>query len=63
MCIYVDIYLGYNKYFILFIDDLTGMTWVVSLISSFQGAEGQSDCTLKALRSDNGGEYTSNDFN
>uniref|UniRef100_A0A0V0HMV8 Putative ovule protein n=1 Tax=Solanum chacoense TaxID=4108 RepID=A0A0V0HMV8_SOLCH len=65
--------LGHNKYFVLFIDDLSRMTWVYflsnksqvfSVFKKFRAfTERQSGCKLKALRSDNGGEYTSNEFN
>ncbi|KAK2404761.1 putative mitochondrial protein [Trifolium repens] len=65
--------LSQNKYFILFIDDLTRMTWVYFLTSKahtfnvfkkFRAmVESQSGCKIKMLRSDNGKEYTSNEFN
>ncbi|KAL4282375.1 hypothetical protein GQ457_03G013570 [Hibiscus cannabinus] len=62
-----------SKYFMLFIDDLTRMCWVyflkskLNVLSTFKEfkifAENQSDCKLKVLRTDNGGEYVSNEFN
>ncbi|KAL4340368.1 hypothetical protein GQ457_08G024390 [Hibiscus cannabinus] len=62
-----------NKHFVLFIDDLTRMCWVYFLKSKLNVlltfkefkifAENQSDCKLKVLRIDNGGEYVSNEFN
>ncbi|GKV37173.1 hypothetical protein SLEP1_g45232 [Rubroshorea leprosula] len=65
--------LSQNRYFILFIDDFTRMTWVYFLGSKGQAlpvfkkfkalVENQSGCRIKKLRSDNGKEYTSNDFN
>ncbi|XP_021629650.1 uncharacterized protein LOC110627609 [Manihot esculenta] len=64
--------LSQNKYFILFINDLTRMTWVYFLSSKSQVfnvfkkfktlIEKQSGCVLKTLRSDNGKEYTSKEF-
>nr|KYP72805.1 Retrovirus-related Pol polyprotein from transposon TNT 1-94 [Cajanus cajan] len=65
--------LSQSKYFLLFIDDLTRMTWVYFLSSKAQTfdvfkkframVESQSGCKIKMLRSDNGKEYTSNEFN
>ena len=61
-----------NKYFVLFIDDLTRITWVYflrskgdvfSVFKKFKAiVETESGCKLKNLRSDNGKEYTSNEF-
>ncbi|GJU62276.1 retrovirus-related pol polyprotein from transposon TNT 1-94 [Tanacetum coccineum] len=61
-----------NKYFVLFIDDYTRMCWVyflsskASIFSIFKSfkklVEVQSGSTLRFLRTDNGGEYTSNEF-
>lgn len=61
-----------NKYFVLFIDDYTRMCWVyflsskASVFSIFKRfkklVEVQSGSTLRILRTDNGGEYTSNEF-
>ncbi|GJU49502.1 retrovirus-related pol polyprotein from transposon TNT 1-94 [Tanacetum coccineum] len=61
-----------NKYFVLFIDDYTRMCWVYflsskasvfSIFKSFKKlVEVQSGSTLRILRTDNGGEYTSNEF-
>ncbi|KAL4274023.1 hypothetical protein GQ457_13G015630 [Hibiscus cannabinus] len=57
-----------SKYFVVLIDDLTRMCWVyflkskLNVLSSFKEfkifAENQSDCKLKVLRIDNGGEYS-----
>ncbi|KAL4346609.1 hypothetical protein GQ457_17G009640 [Hibiscus cannabinus] len=62
-----------NKYFVLFIDDLTRMCWVhfskskLNVLSTFKEfkifVENQSNCKLKVLRTDNDGEYVSNEFN
>ena len=62
-----------SKYFILFIDDFTRMTWVYflkqksevfSIFKKFKAlVEAQSGCFLKKLRTDNGKEYTSAEFN
>ncbi|KAL4362450.1 hypothetical protein GQ457_04G012430 [Hibiscus cannabinus] len=64
--------LGGNKYFILFIDDFTRMTWVYFMIEKSEVfkvfkkfkalAEVQSGCKLQKLRSDRGKEYTSTEF-
>lgn len=61
-----------NRYFILFIDDYTRMTWVYfmrqksavfSIFKKFKSlVEKQSGCHIKTLRSDNGTEYTSKEF-
>ncbi|TXG63903.1 hypothetical protein EZV62_010897 [Acer yangbiense] len=65
--------LSENKYFILFINDLTRMTWVYFLSSKAQTfnvfkkframVESDSGCNIKKLWLDNGNEYTSNEFN
>lgn len=62
-----------NKYFLIFIDDFTRMTWVYfmkqksevfSISKKFQMyVERQSGFLIKVLRSDRGGEYNSNEFN
>ncbi|KAL4352088.1 hypothetical protein GQ457_06G029360 [Hibiscus cannabinus] len=64
--------LGGNKYFILFIDDFTRMTWVYfmkeksevfKVFKKFNAlAEVQSGGKLQKLRSDRGKEYTSTEF-
>ncbi|KAL4387685.1 hypothetical protein GQ457_09G013510 [Hibiscus cannabinus] len=64
--------LGGNKYFIIFIDDFTRMTWVYfmkeksevfKVFKKFKAlAEVQSGCKLQKLRSDRGKEYTSTKF-
>ena len=61
-----------NKYFILFIDDYTRMCWVYfikfksevfTIFKTFKTlVEKQSDMLIKCLRSNNGTEYTSNQF-
>ena len=60
-------------YFMLSIDDYTRMTWVTFLkekseafmkFKAFKAlVENQSNRKIKYLRSDNGGEFTSNDLN
>ncbi|CAL2249531.1 unnamed protein product [Prunus armeniaca] len=62
-----------NRYFILFIDDYTRMTWVYflrertevfNIFKKFKThVEKQSGHYIKALRSDRGKEYTSKEFN
>lgn len=64
--------LGGNRYFMLLIDDYSRMSWVYFLQSmseafeqfkNFQAmVERQSGCKLKVLRTDRGGEFTSNEF-
>lgn len=64
--------LGGNKYFVTFIDDATRRTWVYmmkhksevfGIFQKFHAmVERETDCKLKRLRTDNGGEYTSNEF-
>lgn len=61
-----------NKYFIIFIDDFSRMTWiyfmrqksdVFSIFKKFQSfVERQSGYLIKVLRSDSGGEYNSDEF-
>ena len=63
---------GGNRYFLTFIDDCSRMTWVYFLrqksdvfigFKKFQAmVERQSYLKIKKLRSDRGGEYTSNEF-
>lgn len=60
-------------YFILFIDDNTRMTWVSFVKEKSKGFEqfkvfkaedeNETDLKIKFLRSENGGEFTSNEFN
>lgn len=64
--------LGRNKYFLLFIDDYTRMTWVYFLKAKSETFENfkrlralverQSGNRLMCLRSDRGGEFTSSEF-
>ncbi|KAJ4713761.1 Retrovirus-related Pol polyprotein from transposon TNT 1-94 [Melia azedarach] len=64
--------LNQNRYFILFVDDLTRMTWVYFMNNKSQAfscfkkfkslAETQSGVKVKKLRTDNGKEYISNEF-
>lgn len=64
---------GGSRYFITFTDDYTKKVWVYTLKSksdAFQSfknfkveAENQSGNKIKILRTDNGGEYTSKEFN
>ncbi|KAL0374367.1 UNVERIFIED_CONTAM: Retrovirus-related Pol polyprotein from transposon TNT 1-94 [Sesamum radiatum] len=61
-----------NSYFVLFIDDYSRKTWVYLLkdksevfgkFKKFKAmVENQSGYRIKALRSDRGGEFTSNEF-
>ena len=62
-----------SKYYIIFIDDFSRMCWIYFLKSKSEVAgvfwkfkqwiEKQSGCMIQALRSDNGKEYTSEQFN
>ena len=66
------LFLSENKYFILFIDDFTRMTWVYFLrqksnvlhvFKKFKSlVETESGCKIKHLRSNWGKEYTSVEF-
>ena len=57
----------------LLIDDYTRMTWVTFLKEKSKAfmkfiafkalVENETDINIKCLRSDNGGEFTSNEFN
>ncbi|KAG8503616.1 hypothetical protein CXB51_001792 [Gossypium anomalum] len=61
-----------NRYFILFIDDCTRYCWiyflkhkseVVQVFMKFKAVvEKETDCKIKTIRSDNGTEYTSAQF-
>ena len=61
-----------NEYFITFIDDYSRHVWVYPIktkdqaLSKFKDfrllVENKFDCKIKQLRSDNGGEYTSHEF-
>ncbi|EOY17849.1 Copia-like retrotransposable element, putative [Theobroma cacao] len=61
-----------SKYFVIFIDDMSRMTWiyfiqhkseVFSVFQKFKAkVENESGCRIKKLRTDNGGEYTSSEF-
>jgi len=64
--------LGGSRYFLLFTDDYSQMSWVYFLkfksevfenFKRFKAlVEKQSGCPIVALRSDRGGEFTSNEF-
>ncbi|KAL4317812.1 hypothetical protein GQ457_18G000340 [Hibiscus cannabinus] len=64
---------GGNRYFLLFTDDYSRMSWVYFLkfksktfenFKKFKAlVEKQHESSIKALRSDRGGEFLSNDFN
>ena len=64
--------MGQNKYFMLFINDFTRMTWVYFLSSKSQVffvfkkfkalVENQGGCKIKILKSNNGKEYTLSQF-
>ena len=63
---------GY-EYYVIFIDDFSKKTWIFfmktkgQVFKRFQEfkalVKNQTGTKIKVLRSDNGGEYTSNDFN
>ena len=69
---FTPVSLGQSKYFLLFIDDFSRKTWVYFLkeksevFGAFQKfkafVEKESGASIKALRSDRGGEFTSNKF-
>jgi len=62
-----------EQYFMLFTDDYTRMTWMCLLNKKSEAfghfkrfkeqIENESDMKIKCLRSDNGGKFTSNEFN
>ena len=62
-----------NRYFLLFINYYSRMSWIFSLkhkSKTFENfkkfkvlMEKQSGCSIKALRSDRGGKFNSNEFN
>uniref|UniRef100_A0A2N9J1S8 Integrase catalytic domain-containing protein n=1 Tax=Fagus sylvatica TaxID=28930 RepID=A0A2N9J1S8_FAGSY len=64
--------LGGNRYFVTFIDDVSRKAWVYvlktkdqvfQLFKKFHAmVEREKEKSLKCLRTDNGGEYTSNEF-
>ena len=59
-------------YFMLLVDDYTRMTWVCFLKKKSKAfecfkifkemVENETDLKIKTLRSENGGEFTSNEF-
>jgi len=65
--------LGGSRYFLLFTDDYSRMSWVYFLkfkSKTFENfkkyksfVERQSGCRIKTLRTDRGGEFISNEFN
>lgn len=72
MCVMPQLSLGGGKYFVSFIDDATWKKWVYPMRQKddvFQTfkiwlayVENQTGRSLKCLRSDNGGEYVSKEF-
>jgi hypothetical protein len=64
---------GGNRYFVTFTDDYSRKTWsyllkeksnVFDVFKRFKSlVEKESSCSIKCLRSDRGGEYTSTEFN
>ena len=64
---------GGSRYFLLFINDYNRMSWVFFLkhksktfenFKKFKAlVEKQSECSVKTLRSDRGGDFNSNEFN
>lgn len=65
--------LGGSRYFLLFVDDFSRMNWVYFLKKKSEAfehfkkfkafVEKQSDCHIKTLRTDRGGEFVSEEFN
>ena len=63
---------GGRKYFLLLVDDLTRFMWLAllsmkdeaaaAIIRLQAGAESESSCKLRTLRTDRGGEFTSGSF-
>ncbi|CAA6674013.1 unnamed protein product [Spirodela intermedia] len=51
-----------SKYFLLLVDDRSRYMWVAMLPSKDRSAEGESGLKLGALRTDRGGEFTSQEF-
>lgn len=59
-------------YFMLIVDDFSRMIWVSFLREKFEAfdefkefktmAENETDCKIKSIRSNNGGEFTSREF-
>ena len=73
VCRSIDpIFLGKNRYFLLFIDDFSQKTWVyflkekLEVFNAFKKfkvlVEKQSGYYIKAMRSDRGGKFTSKEF-
>ena len=63
--------LGGSKYFITFVDEFTRMIWLytiklkseaLDIFRKFKVLKKESDKSIKILRTDGGGEYTSKDF-
>ena len=64
--------LGGSRYFVLIIDDFSRLTWVAMLHCKFDAfeafkhfkklAEIEKGMKIKTLKSDRGGEFTSNEF-
>jgi transposase InsO family protein len=64
--------LNKNKYFIIFLDDFSRITWVYFIKEKYDAliifqqfkvvVEKKSGYVLKTLHTDRGGEFTSNDF-
>lgn len=62
-----------NRYFLLFIDDFNGKTWVYLLKENSEAfevfkkfkalVENESSYKIKAMQTDREGEFTSNQFN
>lgn len=73
ICGSMESYFGGCKYFIIFIDDFTRMIWVYFLKVKLEAFEklihfqrlvkNVSNDKIATLRIDNGGEFTSNEFN
>ena len=62
-----------ERYFMILVDDFSRMMWVAFLKEKFEAfdkfkifknrVENESNMKIKCLRSDRGGEFTSNEFN
>jgi hypothetical protein len=72
LCGPLETSLGDCKYFLLFIDDYSRMNWVYFLKSKFETfekfkvflrmVENETKENIVTLQTDNGGEFTSNEF-
>jgi transposase InsO family protein len=73
ICVPMESFFGGCQYFILFIDDHTRMAWVYFLKAKYEAfekfvnlqhmVENETREKVSSLRADNGGEFTSTEFN